>query len=76
MQGRELIDVQLDVSCLLSPVSCLLSLAEGALWMDVRRRFVAALIVFALWVATLGALAVVSGREPPRHPAAPMKADR
>jgi hypothetical protein len=36
--------------------------------MDVRRlRFTAALVVFALWVAALGVLAVVSGREPPRR---------
>jgi hypothetical protein len=44
--------------------------------MDVRRRFVAALVVYALWVAALGALAVVSGREPPRRPATPVKAGR
>jgi hypothetical protein len=44
--------------------------------MDVRRRFVAALVAYALWVATLGALAVMSGREPPRQPAPPAKVDR
>lgn len=38
--------------------------------MDVRRlRFYAALTVFALWVTSLGVLAVVSGREPPHRPA-------
>ena len=52
------------------------TMAVGALLMDVRRRFLAALAVFALWVAALGVLAVLSGREPPRRPAAAEKADR
>jgi uncharacterized membrane protein len=50
--------------------------AIGDLLMDVRRRFVAALAVFALWVAALGALAVVSGREPPHQPTSPQKVVR
>jgi hypothetical protein len=44
--------------------------------MDVRRRFAAALIGFFLWVAALGAMAVLSGREPPRRPAPPPEAGR
>jgi hypothetical protein len=45
--------------------------------MDVRRRrFAAALIGFFLWVAALGTLAVLSGREPPLRPASPPKAGR
>jgi hypothetical protein len=45
--------------------------------MDVRRRrLAAALIGFALWVAALGTLAVLSGREPPGRPAPPGKAVR
>ena len=51
-------------------------MAEGAFRMDARRRFVAALIAFTLWVATLGALAVLSGREPPRPGASPARAER
>ena len=35
-----------------------------------RRRFYAALGVFLLWVAALGAMAVVSGRRPAQNPAA------
>ena len=30
-----------------------------------RRRFIAALIGFVFWVAALGTMAVLSGREPP-----------
>jgi hypothetical protein len=45
--------------------------------MDVRRRrFAAALIGFAVWVAALGTMAVLSGREPPRRPAPLQKAGR
>ncbi len=32
-----------------------------------RRRWIAALMVFVLWVAGLAAMAVFSGRRPPRH---------
>jgi hypothetical protein len=40
--------------------------------MDARRlRFYAALVAFALWVAALGVMAAVSGREPPRRPPVP-----
>jgi len=39
--------------------------------MDVRRlRFLAALIVFAAWVASLGVMAAFSGRKPPARPPA------
>jgi hypothetical protein len=40
--------------------------------MDARRRpFAAALIGFVLWVAALGTMAVLSGREPPVRPDPP-----
>jgi hypothetical protein len=35
-----------------------------------RRRFAAALAVYLLWVAALGALAALSGRRPAPRPAA------
>lgn len=45
--------------------------------MDRRRwRFAAALIGFALWVAALGTMAVLSGHEPPRRPAPTAQAGR
>jgi hypothetical protein len=35
-----------------------------------RSRFYAALVLFLLWVAALGAMAVVTGRRPAPNPAA------
>jgi hypothetical protein len=32
-----------------------------------RKRWLAALVLFLVWVAALGALAVVSGRRPTQH---------
>ncbi len=34
-----------------------------------RQRFLAALVLFVLWVAALGVLAVSTGRRPPERPA-------
>ncbi len=34
-----------------------------------RRRFYAALTLFLVWVAALGAMAALSGRRPPANPA-------
>jgi len=37
--------------------------------MDARRkRLIAAAVVFLVWVATLGTMAVLSARRPPLHP--------
>jgi hypothetical protein len=39
--------------------------------MDARRkRWIAAVVVFLVWVATLGTMAVLSGRRPTEHPRA------
>ena len=41
-----------------------------------RLRFLAALIVYVVWVASLGGLAALSGRKPPPRPAIPNQAGR